>query len=234
MLRYVGGKTRLAKSIAEQIYRHKTDQHRRYLEPFFGGGSMANHTVNFDLMRYAYDIHPDLILMYQALQNGWIPPQHISEGQYRSLKYAEPSALRAFVGFGSSFGGKWFGGYARDKTGKRDFTNESYHRIMLNRHYINDIIFKCKSYDEIKGVHSIDLVYADPPYQGTLGYNNSFDHTVFWNIMRDWSNTGATVLISEYTAPSDFEIVWETPYKTYGITLSDTKEKIERLFKWKG
>lgn len=242
MLRYVGGKTRLAKELSAVIYSYKTDAHRRYLEPFFGGGSMAQYTKDFNLNRYASDINQDLILMYQALQDDWLPPEHITEEQYTILATSEPSALRGYVGFGLSFAGIWFVGYAKDKSNKRRFDEESYRRLVKNIPYIQDITFRCKDYQTIKGINSIDLIYCDPPYAHTFnktshhkGYaTGDIDHTLFWDIMRQWSNNGATVLISEYTAPDDFIAVWEKPYKTYGITKQRTKDKVEKVFKYRG
>lgn len=242
MLRYMGGKTRIAKDISRTIYEYKSNKHKRYLEPFFGGGSLAPYTQTFGLNRYASDINEDLILMYQALQSGWIPPKEITESLYKELKYSQPSALRGYVGFSMSFGGIWFGGYARDKQNKRNFAQESYKRIIAGLPYIQDIHFKHKDVFTFNNIHEVDLVYADPPYANTFrstshhsGYStDNFNHEAFWNVVRSWSNSGATVLISEYEAPDDFKIVWEKPYKTYGITLGQTKDKLERLFMWKG
>ena len=65
------------------------------------------------------DRHEYLIAMLQGVQQGYNLPEHITLEQYRYIrenKDADP-VLAGFVGFGCSFGGKWFGGYARNKTG---------------------------------------------------------------------------------------------------------------------
>ena len=105
MVRYLGGKTRLAKHIANAILTD-TPNRKTYLEPMIGGGSVfAAMAPHFDFAVGA-DIHPDLILMYQALAQGWLPPTYVTEEEYQTLKHdPEPSALRGFVGFGCSFGG---------------------------------------------------------------------------------------------------------------------------------
>lgn len=51
-----------------------------------------------------------------------------------------------------------------------------------------------------------DVVYADPPYAGTTGYDGrEFDHEAFW----EWVRTrDYPVYVSEYKAPSDFTSIW--------------------------
>lgn len=247
MLRYVGGKTRLAKEISTVLSGYKTPTHKYYYEPFFGGGSMAQYTKQFGLQRFASDNNKDLINLYVMLQMEWLPPIQITEDEYKRLKEStDPSivasAMRGYAGFALSFGGKWFGGYARDPKGGRDFSAESYRRLVKHLPDIEDIYFRHTDYRFIFPVNDECLIYCDPPYYGTFGETchyeayaiGDFDHISFWNTMREWSNNGAVVLISEYTAPNDFEVVWEKSYKTYGITLGKTQDKVERLFKYKG
>lgn len=51
-----------------------------------------------------------------------------------------------------------------------------------------------------------DVVYCDPPYQGTsAAYNKGFDNYKFW----EWVRTrNYPVYVSEYSAPEDFVSVW--------------------------
>ena len=50
-----------------------------------------------------------------------------------------------------------------------------------------------------------DVVYCDPPYEGTSGYGREFDHEAFWQ----WCRTrDFPVYVSEYRAPEDFISVW--------------------------
>ena len=57
--------------------------------------------------------------MWQGLQSGWTPPDVITKEEYKYIREHkdENPALTGFVGFGCSFGGKWFGGLARNKRG---------------------------------------------------------------------------------------------------------------------
>lgn len=254
MIRYVGGKTRLAKEIAAIIRSQIKPIHTHYYEPFFGGGSMAEYTKDFGLYRIAGDNHCDLINLYKVLESfvykstldaddteileKWF--RYIDETEYIRLKQLTDatliqSAKRAYAGFNLSFGGKYFGGYARDKAGKRNFAKESYNRLLKHIPDLKGIHFHCMDYRELFPIYDGVIIYADPPYASTLGYRTgTFDTVSFWNTMRNWNNRGATVIISEYEAPDDFESIWEKPYKTYGITLAATKDKIERLFMMKG
>ena len=57
--------------------------------------------------------------MWKALQQGWEPPDLVTFEDYEYVRahQDENPALTAFVGFGCTFGAKWFGGYARDVRG---------------------------------------------------------------------------------------------------------------------
>jgi DNA adenine methylase len=106
-MRYAGGKNNFAIRLAYIIGSGDV-----LIEPFIGSGAMtAALAPNFNKV-YAYDAHPDLVLMWQALLAGWIPPGEVSKEQFESLRHAHSSPLRGFVGFACSFGGAWFTGYS--------------------------------------------------------------------------------------------------------------------------
>ncbi len=73
------------------------------------------------------------------------------------------------------------------------------------------------------------LVYCDPPYKGTDGYNGEeFDHAAFWNWCRKIIRTNV-LAVSEYSAPSDFVSVWKkNKICTYGT--GNNKRTVEQLF----
>lgn len=81
----------------------------------------------------------------------------------------------------------------------------------------------------------IGKVYADPPYENTTGYSlGKFDSGEFWDYMRELSKEHI-VLISEQTAPDDFEVVWEQELRRMLDINKENNFKItEKLFKWKG
>ncbi len=228
-MQYLGSKNRISKNLG--AYLQSVRQDRVFVEPFCGSCSI---TAVMGGPRIASDAHLDLILMWKAIQDGWLPPENISEEEYRELKIAEPSALRGFVGFACSFGGKWFGGYARKK--------DAYSYARAGRNSIVKIIpllagvsFLHADYTNVRPVNS--LVYCDPPYENTTAYSgvNRFDSTKFWGVVRRWSDDNV-VLVSSYDAPSDFSAVWEQEAPTTlagGLNGAQKVKKIERLFKVK-
>lgn len=117
---YMGGKSRIAKELAATIL-SVTPRRDIYIEPFLGGGNSFLQLAPHFKIRFAGDVHEDLMLLWKAVQDGWQPPNTLSETDYKALQYAKPSALRGFAGFGCSFGGKWFGGYARSKKVKDNY-----------------------------------------------------------------------------------------------------------------
>ena len=201
------------------------------VEPFVGG---CNIISKMSGERYCYDINEYLIEMYKAVQNGWTPPVTITEEEYNYIRNNKDKdkPLTGFVGIGCSYSGKWFGGYARNKTG-RNYCLNAHNSILKQLNEIRDIKFDCKDYKalEFDGC----LIYCDPPYKDTTKYPiiGEFNTEEFWNVMRNWSKNN-TVIISEYEAPYDFECVKEIHTKT-DIRNSDGKRenRVEKLFRYK-
>lgn len=241
-MRYVGSKNRLSKYIAPIIQKYIDENNIQvYYEPFAGGLNMIDKIKC--PIRIANDIHKELIHMWNALRGGWSPPQHISEHEYndvREHKNEFPAFYVGYVGFHSTFGGKYFGGYARgfkeDGVTPRDMSNETYRNTIKQLPNVLDV--QCVSWDYTKvDIHNA-VIYCDPPYQNTTKYSTKdFDYENFWGWCRKMSKYNI-VLISEYNAPDDFECVWskETLVNfdcNRGKDL-DKKKRVEKLFKYKG
>lgn len=206
-MRYHGGKARGSKYIETAILSHTTER-RVYVEPFLGGGSsFAMISPHFE-RAYAGDSHEDLMLMWQALKDGWIPPESVSKVEYQRLRRESPSAMRGFVGFGCSFGGKWWGGYAKEIPGKYTVAHAASSLKKKSAQVSRAVLRHC-SYDEWRP-KSGHVVYCDPPYAETTGYYQSFDHEMFWSVMDSWHESGAEVFVSEYRAPAGWVAVAET------------------------
>ena len=226
-MQYLGGKSKIRKEIASVI-RDYREKDQTYVEPFVGGAWVLQE---IDGRREASDGNPYLITMYQELQKGWEPPSFISESlyhQYRiSPKIDDP--LTAFIGFGCSFAGKWFGGYARS-SGKPCYAGTTKRSLEKQLPYIKDVSFSHTLFQDISKKDSI--IYCDPPYIDTTpyGYFSSFPHEEFWNKVRSWVAEGNTCLISEYQAPNDFVCVREM-VSQMGMTVENSRQKrIEKLF----
>lgn len=204
-MRYVGGKSRQRRHFVPAILDH-TPNRERYLEPFVGGGSMLEWMAPHFAAVRASDTHEDLILMYQALQNGWEPPNSVTEERYRELRHSPPSPERGFVGFACAFGAKWFRGYARHK-GSTPETYPSRSRRSLEAlmsKLPDDTQFSRRDYRQWNPRPGT-VVYCDPPYeQRGVDYATSagFDHGEFWLLMDVWAQSGAHVYVSEFHAPT--------------------------------
>ncbi len=169
--------------------------------------------------------------MYKALQNGWVPPDYVSEEQYRDYWSTRPidDPMTAFCGFGCSFGGKWFGGYARSE-GKVCYAATTQRSLLKQLPLIQNVKFRYGLFHEHnpKGC----IIYCDPPYENTTNYGafKGFDHELFWSTVREWSKRN-TVLVSEYQAPSDFNCVAEFPSRMGLRTKGFVNEvRTERMF----
>ncbi len=228
-MRYQGGKSRIAGQIAAKI-RELHPTATEVWEPFCGGGAVTLALAKVGFRVHASDNHEDLILMWQALMRGETEPfADVTEAEYAALKTAVPSARRGAVGFGASFGGGWWAGYAR--TEGRVFIQESYRNCA--RLVGLPITFTLADYT---ATPNDALVYADIPYKGTKPYKGgpAFDHDAFWTWVRNRS--GAT-FVSELSGPEDMQIVWRKQHKSQNASNSPTTkgtsaiiEREERLY----
>lgn len=233
-LQYFGGKARIASDIAKIINKYKKEE-QVFLSPFVGGGWVEQYIEGKKIL---CDKHTYLIKMYKALQNGWLPPTELSKEEYMYIKdnQDEKPYLTGFVGFGCSYSGKWFGGYAKNKT-SRNYCLNAYNSTQkkIDNGVLDNSEFRCCDYKELNPENM--MVYCDPPYKGTTQYDKvivgEFNHDEFWEMMREWSKKNI-VLVSEYEAPDGFETVWQKETKLDIRDKNNKKQKrIERLFKYK-
>lgn len=224
-MQYFGGKARIAKDIVSVLNQYRKPN-QLFVEPFCGG---LNITCLMGDNVIANDKNFELIEMYKALQNGWLPPENVTEEDYENAKTTNDHKLKAFIGIGCSYSGKWFGGYARGQKG-RNYAKNAKNSLAKKFNTIGRVEFVSKSYDEL--VFENALVYCDPPYNGTTKYKfGDFDSNSFWEWCRDTSKNGNTVIISEYNAPADFQCIWSKETKTDIRTKENGKEtRIEKLF----
>lgn len=184
------------------------------------------------------DIHNYLIAVLSKLSEGWIPPEEITEEMYKDIqnnKENYPDYLVGYVGFQLSYGGKWFGGYRRDKVGKRNYSLEAYNNTIKQAPNLKDTKFKCMDFrdlplDKIKGY----VIYCDIPYRGTTKYaTDSFPYEEFYEWVKKVS-VDNIVLISEYSMPDDFTCIWQKETKTLLDSNKNKDDKnnirVEKLF----
>lgn len=187
------------------------------------------------------DIHSYLIALLNKLENGWIPPEEISEEKYKDIqnnKEKYPDYLVGYVGFQLSYGGKWFGGYRRDKIGKRNYSLEAYNNTIKQIPNLKGIKFQQFDFrdlplDKIKNY----VIYCDIPYRGTTKYKTeTFPYEEFYEWVKV-ASINNIVLISEYSMPEEFTCIWSKETKTL---LDSNKNKdddgnirVEKLFTYK-
>ena len=239
-MRYVGSKKRIAKRLLAEITARRGNR-SVYWEPFCGGLNSFSVIAPTFSKAFASDSHTDMVMMWVAIWDGWTPPAIVTEEEYSSLRHAPSSALRGFVGMGGSFGGKWFGGYARGGVNSdgtpRNHQRESSDAAVRRIRELSgtDVSFRNASYSDGRA-DSRFVVYCDPPYASTLGYGGTseFDHEAFWEWCRVQSLNGALVVVSEYAAPEDFQCVAEFRHRMSVSLASDRKITTEKLFMWRG
>ena len=223
MTTYHGGKVRGGDDIAQVIVYFVTMiedstgyQFKGYWEPFCGMCGVYRHIPELlpDKQFLASDIHPSLIIMWQALQDGWTPPNRVTEKMYEYYKHKPGSCPeKAYIGFGHSFGGIYFTGFT-EKYGMPPSTKKA--GILLDvADKLVGIQFKRMNYDDPEYAHMAGwIIYCDPPYNsdnskfkmddGSIGTFSSDD---FWSWARAMSRNNL-LFVSEYSAPTEFTKVF--------------------------
>lgn len=225
-MQYMGGKSRIARPIAEQIQSGKV-----FVSLFCGTCSVESKVAPFFEKVICSDNHKYLIAMLNAVKHGYNLPDDISEQEYKYIREHKDNdpALSGFVGFGCSFGGRWFEGYARNKTGT-NYCLQSKKSLLKDMQNLSKAEFICDDYRNIE-IPTGSIVYADPPYQGTKKYSSEkFDTTTFWDYMSNISKTNK-VFISEQTAPEEFVCIWQKSVtRTLDKNKSNQFKVVEKLF----
>lgn len=236
-MRYFGGKHRTSKWIAEYL-NSQLEEQQPFVDLFCGSCNIISK-INPLRKRIANDKHPYLIEMWTAFRSGKSFPNRITKEDYTYIKQNKDDdpALTGFVGFGMSFGGKWFGGF----TGEVSKNGQDYLKCAVNSTKL-----------KIKGLSGVDffnrdyynvpippraVIYCDIPYKGTTPYCRgevgTFDHEEFYLWAKDMISGGHKVFISEYAenVPDDAEIVWSKESGTTNAAWQGSAKKtIEVLF----
>lgn len=214
-MRYMGGKARVVRHLAEILSQALDLTGGRWIEPFTGGLNVLPAVAGSVTSAWLNDAAPGLINMYRALAAGeFCPPEEVTEEEYRRLR-AEggEDPLSTFAAYGCSFGGKRWGGYAREGSRNPDLNLGAVAgRSLLRALPSLSRVTRWTSQDYLAldlGSEPRSTIYCDPPYEGTTGYQARFDHDQF----RAWCEEQAQrhhVLVSEYDGyhRPGWEIVW--------------------------
>lgn len=237
-MKYLGSKNRIFKFILPIMLKEaKENDINTWIEPFVGGGNMIDK-VPLSFKRVGGDINPHAIQALIAVRDlGDDLPPDLDEDDYNRMKGGAPSPISSLFRFGSSFGGKFEGGFARSKNKNgepRNHWKEAIKNAQKQKRGLRGVELVIENYDYFSDVKN-SLIYCDPPYEGTTPYKTGgFNHDKFWNWCRKMSKNNK-VFISEYQAPEDFVCVWAGEVKTNFASkrTGPTHSAIEKLFRAK-
>lgn len=233
-MQYMGSKSKHAKDLLPIILKDHTPE-MWYVEPFVGGANMIDKVDPvLAPKRLGCDFNEYLIHLWKAAEMGWMPPKSLTEEEYKHIKNNKesyPKELVAWVGFAISFGGKWFGGYSKNSKGD-DYVARAYRSAEKQFPNLRGVKFLHKSVFDLD-FSKVDrcTIYCDPPYVGTTGYKDAFNHDKFYNWCLERSKEGHDVFISEYSMPhSMFECIYSKNVTMKLSKDSNNDTRTEKLF----
>jgi DNA adenine methylase len=206
-MHYFGGKARISKDLS--IYLQEQLSGTSAFVDLFCGSCNVISKIDFEV-RIANDKHEYLIEMFKGLQKGWIPPESVSEEDYKLIRGdTSDKPLHGFVGFGLSYSGKWWGGYCRDGS-ERNYALNAKNSLMKKINNLKNVSFYNEDYRNVV-IPEKSLIYCDTPYKGSTKYSvGDFDFDAFYSWGREMTRKGHKVLCSEYkhNLPEGCSIVW--------------------------
>lgn len=230
----MGSKRRIWKHIAPIILNNREPE-QYYVEPFCGG---CNSICQVEGNRLAADVNPYLIGMWKGLLDGEKYPEAISRKMYMEAKEAYKNqdyttysqSELGWFGYMSSYNGLFYHSYSGVGADGRDYIQTSIANISKQVGSMRGCELECCSYENLK-IPDNSIIYCDPPYQGTKGYDVDFDYPKFYEWCFCKKSEGHSIFISEYSMPSDFTCIWSMEVANSLDRYSEKKGKrIERLF----
>lgn len=217
-MRYKGGKGLEKKHFLPGLLRLiERINAEAYYEPFVGAGSVIEDIPN-TIERIGSDKHFYIIEFLRAIRDGW-RPEYIADEEQRRARWELAKKYKgqkmnpaevAFWGFGMSYGGKYFGGFLKD-TDRRSYYENALNSIERQAPKLKGCRFYWGNYHERlpELIGRPLIVYSDPPYRGAEKVNFKFNSDNFWKWVRYRVVGDIFHLISENSAPPDFEPVLE-------------------------
>jgi len=220
-MQYFGGKAKIAKELSGVLNSYLNGNDKPFIDAFCGSCNVISK-IDSNRIRIANDKHKELIAMWQWAQEKGVErlPTDVSKELYYYIKTSNtsPDWLKGFVGFGCSFAGKWWGGYATSDNKERNYATNAINTIAKKLKGLSGVSFTCGDYFDIIIPERPSVIYCDIPYRNTTGYSNgAFNHEQFYAWAYSMKALGHIVLVSEYerNAPLDMvnNIVWRKESK---------------------
>lgn len=155
-----------------------------------------------------------LINCYRAVAVGWDPPRSLSPEDYAAIKARNDpeDPVTAFALAFCSYAGKWAAGRMPDDeryqagTTSREAAPKARKDLIAARPLLSEAEIR---HGDCLGQCDGRVLYADPPYQGTLGYAGApaFDFEDAWKRLEYLSSQGPT-LVSEGRTIDGWDPVW--------------------------
>ena len=209
-MRYFGGEAKIAKELAAFINTtHLQDNNKPFIDAFCGSCNIISK-IDDKRIRIANDKHKELMAMWQWVQEHGVDrlPTDVSKELYYYIKTSTtcPDWLKGFVGFGCSFAGKWWGGYATSDK-ERNYAVNAVNSIREKMTGLHNVTFVCRDYFDITLPDVPSIIYCDIPYSGTTKYSVSFNHTQFYEWCCKMKAQGHIVLVSEYESGVSLNLI---------------------------
>jgi len=237
-MQYQGGKHIAAKHIVAAMQEYGATPEQPVIEPFCGGCSVTVALCRAGFHVWASDINPSLILLWQKALLQDLEPFELDAESYQRWKTAPNSAEKALVGYGASFGGKWFRGMAESATKTpTDYLVGTIKTVNKQAQYLRGYAqFECRNYLSLPPTEDA-VYYLDKPYTATERHygesqtsHDRFDHRLFWDWARDRAKRNQ-VFVSEYEAPWGHVVMEkETPLGLAAGRNGSGRKQVERLF----
>lgn len=230
---YQGSKTKYAKYIVPILQKLINDNNiETFIDGMCGGCNIIDKIKCNE--KIALDINNNLIELYNiAVYHPELfnPPEIVTKEMFYDAK-TNPSKYYnweiALFSIFASFNCKGFiGGYCAI-SGNRNRYDEKLRNFKKQIPLLQNVKFLAASIFDINPKDAV--IYLDPPYAGTTGYDTSknFNHDEFWKKVRKLSENNI-VIVSEQQAPEDFDIIWEL--ETKRTIKGINKYTYERLFR---
>lgn len=220
-MQYFGGKAKIAKELSGVLNSYLIGNDKPFIDAFCGSCNVISK-IDSNRIRIANDKHKELIAMWQWAQEKGVErlPTDVSKELYYYIKTSttSPDWLKGFVGFGCSFAGKWWGGYATSDNKERNYATNAINTIAKKLKGLNNVTFVCGDYFDIVIPPTPSVIYCDIPYKSSTGYSvGTFHHEAFYTWAYSMKALGHIVLVSEYEMNVDEamreNIVWRKESK---------------------